>query len=97
MPALLALALLTLLAAAVVSARQREAALRSEIEELRRRLDELVGGVEASRQESAEALSTAGVAESMLLEKGIADEEEVEDLRRRLEGEAPPSGDDAVH
>lgn len=44
------------------------------------------------------ALSQTGVAEGLLLEKGIADADEVEDMRRRLvtDAEAPGHGE-ALH
>ena len=53
---------------------------------------------EAGEQGLADAVSSSGVAEHLLLEKGIADEEEVEAVRRRLEGDAtPPETDQALH
>ena len=76
----------------------REAALRAGLDGLGERLDQLHVRLEATEQDLAMALSQTGVAEGLLLEKGIADADEVEDMRRRLvtDGTAPGDGD-AIH
>lgn len=92
----LAIGLLALAAAVAFGWRRRELARDRELEALTERVRELTARLDASEGDLASALSSAGVAESLLLEKGIADEDEVEATRRRLEGE-PGAGDDAVH
>ncbi len=92
----LAIALLAVAAAVALRWRRRQQALERELAAVGERLEELAARLEATEADLASVLSSAGVAESLLLEKGIADEEEVEATRRRLGGEAA-SGDDAVH
>jgi hypothetical protein len=92
----LALSLAALLAAVAMRWRRREQALERELEALAERVGELSARLDAAEGDLGSALSSAGVAESLLLEKGIADEDEVEATRRRLEGEGL-SGDEAVH
>jgi hypothetical protein len=99
LPLLLAIPVaLALLAVQARRSRHREAALREQLGGLARRLDQLHLRLEATEQDLAMALSQTGVAEGLLLEKGIADAEEVEDMRRRLvtDGAAPGEGD-VVH
>jgi hypothetical protein len=99
LPILLAvMGALALLARLGWKAGREQAALRSEVEGLRDRLDRLHVRLEASEQDLAMALSQTGVAEGLLLEKGIADADEVEDMRRRLvtDADAPGRGD-AIH
>jgi len=89
---------LALLALQARSARRREGLLRDELGGLARRLDQLHLRLEVAEQDLAMALSQTGVAEGLLLEKGIADADEVEDMRRRLvtDDDAPGKGD-VVH
>ena len=89
---------IALLAVQAWRSRRREAALREQVGGLSRRLDQLHLRLEVSEQDLAMALSQTGVAEGLLLEKGIADADEVEDMRRRLvtDDDAPGKGD-AVH
>jgi type II secretory pathway component PulJ len=96
MTVLLALALAALLAAVALRWRRREQALGRGLEALAGRVRQLEARLDAAEGDLGSALSSAGVAESLLLEKGIADEDEVEATRRRLEGEVV-SGEDAVH
>ncbi|MBK9518471.1 MAG: hypothetical protein IPO09_14195 [Anaeromyxobacter sp.] len=94
----LTLGLLVLLAVLGLRWRRREAALRQELDALTERLHELGARMEADEQDLADALSSSGVAEQLLLEKGIADEDEMEAVRRRLDAEGGPrEGDDALH
>ena len=99
MGSLLAISLAALAAALLLRARRREQALAQELLALDERLRELTARLDATEADLAAALATAGVAETLLLEKGIADEDEVEAARRRLGGEAAPgaTSDDAVH
>jgi hypothetical protein len=78
--------------------RRSEAGLRARLAELGERLDQLHLRLEVTEQDLAMAMSQTGVAEGLLLEKGIADADEVEDMRRRLvsDGAAPGDGD-AIH
>ena len=102
MPALLLLAVvagpLAALALHAWLARRREAGLRATLEGLGQRLDQVQARLEVTEQDLALALSQTGVAEGLLLEKGIADADEVEDMRRRLvtEGTVPGDGE-AIH
>lgn len=94
----LALGLLALLAALAMRWHRRERALQQELAALAGRIDELAARLDASEQEVASALSSSGVAESLLLEKGIADQDELEATRRRLGGDAVPRpGEDGLH
>lgn len=95
-PALLGLT--ALLVALAARWRRHERARQRAVEALAEQVRELSARVEASEEELAGALSSSGVAESLLLEKGIADEDEVEAMRRRLGGDAGPRhGEDAIH
>lgn len=94
----LAIALAALAVGLVARLHRREQALERELEALAGQVRELSARLDATEAELASAVSSAGVAESLLLEKGIADEDEVEATRRRLVGDAGPgAGDDAVH
>ncbi len=98
MPLLLVTGMVLLAAALGLGWRRREQALRQELDALADQLRELMARVEAGEQGLADALSSTGVAEHLLLEKGIADADEVEAVRRRLEGSAtPPETDQALH
>jgi C4-dicarboxylate-specific signal transduction histidine kinase len=92
----LAIALVALAAALALRWRRREQARARALEALAERVRELEVRLDATADDLASARSSSGVAESLLLEKGIADEDEVEATRRRLGGEATPV-DDAVH
>ncbi len=75
--ALAALSVLVLLLA------HRVLALGAEVTELRERLQGLGSRLTASEEEVAGALARTEVAETVLLEKGLADEEDLEAARRR--------------
>ena len=79
-------------------ARRHDAELRARVEGLGARLDQVQARLEVTEQDLALALSQTGVAEGLLMEKGIADADEVEDMRRRLvtDGSAPGDGE-AIH
>jgi Tfp pilus assembly protein PilO len=87
-----------LLALIGLRARREQAALRAQVAGLRERLDQLGMRLEVTEQDLTVALSQTGVAQGLLLEKGIADADEVEDMRRRLvsDAEAPGHGE-AIH
>jgi predicted nucleic acid-binding Zn-ribbon protein len=86
MSALLAAGLLAALSAIAVALLRRTRGLTGEVARLSARLDELAARLESAEQDLAQAATSAEVAESLLVEKGIADEEEVEDARRRFGG-----------
>jgi hypothetical protein len=70
----------------------REHKLRAELKGVQERMRELTARVEATEADVAHAVTQAEVAESLLVEKGIADEEDVEAARRRFDGgDAPAS------
>jgi hypothetical protein len=92
------LALVLSVSAAVIAAgwtwlHRRERHLSGKMAELTERIRELSARVEAAEADVAHAVTQAEVAESLLLEKGIADEEDIEAARRRFDGgdPAPPS------
>ena len=104
MSTLLALAALALSAIAVVRLRRREQLLSAEVAALGERVRDLAERVEAAQADVAHAVTQSGITESLLVEKGIADEEEIEALRRRFdedegEGEPPyePERDGGLH
>jgi hypothetical protein len=101
---LLALLALSLLAALVALAGggswllRREREQRALLAAQEQRLEQLHLRLEVTEQDLALALAQSGVAEGLLLEKGIADVDEVEDMRRRLGTDGAPSGEgDVVH
>ena len=99
LPTLLAvIGALALLAALGGKVRREQAALRAQVEGLRERIDQVHLRLEGAEQDLAMALSQTGVAEGLLLEKGIADADEVEDMRRRLVTDAEAAGHgEALH
>lgn len=93
MSTLLALAALAVSAVTIVRLRRREQVLTAEVAALGERVRDLAERVEAAQADVAHAVTQSGITESLLVEKGIADEEEIEALRRRFdedEGEPPP-------
>jgi len=79
---LAALATTTAIAALALEA-VREA--RREARDLAEKVRELSARLEATEQEVARAAMQADVAELVLLDKGVADEEDIEALRRQFE------------
>ncbi len=88
---LLALALpsAVLIAAGWTVFRRRDRRLTGEMTELQERIRELSARVEAAEADVAHAVTQAEISESLLLEKGIADEEDIEAARRRFDGGEP--------
>src|SRR5512140_2215776 len=70
---------------------RRERALRSELSGMAERMRELATRVEAAEADVAHAVTAAEISESLLVEKGIADEEDLEEARRRFNGGDPPA------
>lgn len=96
--ALFALALFAAAAAAGLCLARRDRSLRALLAAQEERLEQLHLRLELTEQDLAMALAQSGVAEGLLLEKGIADADEVEDMRRRLGTDGAPSGEgDVVH
>jgi hypothetical protein len=87
MELLLAVALVAVAGAAVLLAR-RVRGLSAEVARLSERVGELSTRMEAAEHDVAGALAQGEVAESVLLDKGLADEEDLEAARRRF-GDAP--------
>jgi predicted nucleic acid-binding Zn-ribbon protein len=85
MSTLLALATLALSAVVIVRLRKRERTLTAEVAALGERVRDLTERVEAAQADVAHAVTQSGITESLLVEKGIADEEEIEALRRRFD------------
>jgi outer membrane murein-binding lipoprotein Lpp len=79
-PTLLAVVLFAALAGFIVR-RMRE--LADEVRTLGERVRELSVRLDAAEQDAASALAQADVAESVLLDKGVADEDDLEAARAR--------------
>jgi DNA-directed RNA polymerase specialized sigma subunit len=86
LPLLLALSAAALLALRLARLRRSHAA---ELGALSERVNDLAARVEAAEQDVAQALTHAQVAGTLLLDKGIADEEDVEAVRRRVDEAGP--------
>jgi methylphosphotriester-DNA--protein-cysteine methyltransferase len=83
-------AVLALLAASLVRAARRERELGAEMAVLAERVREVSARLEATEQDVAQAALQAGIAESVLVEKGLADEEDLEAVRRRFDADGTP-------
>lgn len=94
MPLLLWLAV-GLLTVAVVRLVRRERELVSEMAELDERAKDLGLRLEAAEGEVAQAVTQAEIAENVLLEKGVADEDDIEAVRRRFVADATSGYDRA--
>jgi hypothetical protein len=70
---------------------RRERALRAEMSGMAERMRELAVRVDAAEADVAHAVTAAEVSEQLLVEKGIADEEDLEEARRRFNGGDPPA------
>jgi hypothetical protein len=91
-----AAALAGLSVAVLLLARRVRLAAR-EATELSARVDGLAARLVATEEDLAVAAERAEVAETVLLEKGLADEEDLEAARRRPEGASDASRDDDLH
>jgi hypothetical protein len=92
-------ALLTTTAIAAAALRAVQAA-RAEARALAERLAELSARLEAAELSAAQAEVRLDAAESVLLDKGVADEEDLEEARRHFEGQtgtAARGRDGTVH
>ncbi|WP_242395198.1 hypothetical protein [Anaeromyxobacter oryzisoli] len=71
--------------ASLVHLRRREQAMAAQIAGLAELVRELHVRVDAAEADVAHAVTQSDIAESLLLEKGIADEEDIEEARRRFD------------
>lgn len=78
------LSALALLTAALVWLARRERALVAALATVQERLDELTARLDGTDQDVARALTQVEIAESVLVEKGVADEEDLEAMRQRF-------------
>jgi hypothetical protein len=93
------------LAAAVVAALSvlsallvwRVRGLLAQLAGLSERVGELAARLEAAEQDVAGALARTEVAETVLLDKGIADEDDLEAARRRFGEDAADGTTDELH
>jgi hypothetical protein len=93
MPTLAALAALALVSALAARLLRRVRALEHDVASLSERVGELSARLEVAEQDAAAALAQAEVAESVLLDKGVADEEDLEAARARSTSvDAPGNG-----
>jgi hypothetical protein len=76
-------AALAILAARVLIAHARQRGLEGEVARLSGLVRELAGRLEAAEDEAGRAFAAAEVAGRVLVEKGVADEEELEAARAR--------------
>jgi len=83
MSALTVLVALALLAAFAFAAVRRMRDLAEEVRVLGERVRELSGRLDSAEQDAASALARSDVAESVLLDKGVADEDDLEAARAR--------------
>lgn len=90
-------ALLTALVAVTTFLLRRTHLLVGELAALSARVDELAARLEADEQDLARAATSADVAETLLVEKGVADEDDVEDARRRFGAGADGASTDDAH
>jgi hypothetical protein len=86
MDLLLAVALIAVAGTAVLLAR-RVRAMSAEVAILSERVAELSTRMEAAEHDVAGAIAQTEVAETVLLDKGLADEEDLEAARRRFSAE----------
>ncbi len=62
--------------------------LQSEVHVLSGRVEQLSARLDATEHDAARAALASEVAESVLVEKGVADEEELEEARRQFRAQA---------
>jgi hypothetical protein len=89
MVTLLAVAGLVLVTCAIARLLARERALAAVVDGLAERVRELAARVDGTEADVGLAVTKAEIAESVLLDKGVADEEDLEAARRRFDGEGP--------
>jgi hypothetical protein len=77
-------AAIALLAAAVLWLARRERALAAALAAVQARVDELTARLDGTDQDVARALTQAEMAEELLVEKGVVDEEDLEAMRQRF-------------
>lgn len=94
MPLLLWIAVVVL-ATALLRFARRERELVGEVGDLGERVKELGLRLEAAEAEVAQAVTQAEIAENVLLEKGVADEDDIEAVRRRFVADATSGYDRA--
>ncbi len=82
---LVPLAALATTTAIALAALEAVKAARREVRDLTEKVRELSARLEATEQEVARTAMQADVAELVLLDKGVADEEDIEALRRQFE------------
>ena len=70
---------------------RRVRGLLADVARISERADELAARLEAAERDVAGALARTEVAETVLLDKGLADEEDLEEARRRFGEDASPS------
>lgn len=102
MAALLAVLAVAGFAALAFGVVRRLQAHAEDVEALSERLRELSARLEATELDAANALAQADVAESVLLDKGVADEDDLEAARARsgapdASGHARVRGEDELH
>jgi hypothetical protein len=85
------LAAATLVAAGFARMVLRERRMTGELAGLTERIQELSARVEAAEADVAHAVTQTEITETLLLEKGIADEDDLEAARRRFDGSDPPA------
>jgi hypothetical protein len=68
-------------------------ALAADLDELAERVRQLSTRLDATEQDAANALAQADVAESVLLDKGVADEDDLEAARARSSATDPRDGE----
>jgi outer membrane murein-binding lipoprotein Lpp len=95
----LVLAALAFLATSVVRLVRRERQLVAELAELGERVHELSSRIDAAEDDVARAATHAEIAENVLLDKGIADEDDLEAVRQRFDptGSYSPERDGDLH
>jgi hypothetical protein len=102
MAALLAVLAVAAFAALAFGVVRRLRAHAEDVEALSERVRELSARLDATEQDAANALAQADVAESVLLDKGVADEDDLEAARARsgvpdAAGHARARGEGELH
>ncbi len=84
MPVLLAAAV-ALLATSFLRLVRRERTLAAEVAALSERVSDLTARLDGTEQDVARAVTQAEIAENVLLEKGVADEDDIAAVRQRFD------------